>query len=65
MYKKKWPGNYWDILNEARPKDALKEALQPQRQEEAYLTVLNADNHVLVIHSLVRLGSELWPSNPV
>ena len=43
----------------------LKAALQPQRQEEAYLTVLNADNHVLVIHSLVRLGSELWPSNPV
>ena len=32
---------------------------------EAYLTVLNKDSHVSVVHSLVRLESELWPSNPV
>jgi hypothetical protein len=65
MYEKKKPRNYWEISDEARPNDVLKESLQPQRQEEAYITVLNEDNHVSVLHSLVRLGSELRPSNPV
>jgi hypothetical protein len=45
-YKKKWPGNYWDICNKARPQDVLKDACQPHRQEEAHLTVLNADCHI-------------------
>ena len=40
-------------------------ALHLQRQVEAYLTVLNKDSHVLVVHSLVQLESELRPSNPV
>ena len=64
-YEEKKPRNYWDISNKARPRDVLEEALQPQRQEEAYITVLNEDNRVSVLHSLVRLGSELRPSNPV
>jgi len=64
-YKEEQPGNYWRIPDETRPKDVLKGAFQPQRQGEAYLTVLNKDNHVLVVHSLVRLESELQPSNPV
>jgi hypothetical protein len=64
-YQEEQPGNYWRIPNEARQKDVLKVALQPQQQEEAYLTVLNKDNHVSVVHSLVRLESELRPSYPV
>ena len=64
-YEEEQPGNYWRIPNKARQKDVLEGALQPQRQEEAYLTVLNEDSHVLVVHSLVRLESELRPSNPV
>jgi hypothetical protein len=64
-YEEEQPGNYWRIPNKARQKEVLKVALQPQQQEEAYLTVLNKDNHVSVVHSLVRLESELRPSYPV
>ena len=64
-YKEEQPGNYCCIANEARQKDVLKVALQPQQEEEAYLTVLNEDNHVSVVHSLVRIESELWPPYPV
>jgi hypothetical protein len=43
----------------------LKDALLPRSQEEAYLAVLNTDRHMLVVHSLVRLETKLWPSNPI
>ena len=64
-YEEEKPRKYWAISDRARPKDLLEEALQPKRQEEAYITVLNEDNHVSVLHSLVRLEVELRPSSPV
>ena len=64
-YEEEKPRKYWDISDRARPRDLLEEALQPKRQKEAYITVLNEDNHVSVLHSLVRLEVELRPSGPV
>jgi hypothetical protein len=43
----------------------LRKALRPYRRAEAYLAVLNDDDHVSVIHSLTRLTQELRPTRPV
>ena len=64
-YHKKGTGWYWDIPEEAEDEEVLEEALRPHRGKQAYLAMLNNDNHVSVIHSLCRLKTELRPKNPV
>jgi len=64
-YHKKGAGGYWDIPDETEDMEVLEEALRPQQGKQAYLAMLNNDNHVSVIHSLCRLTTELRPSNPV
>ena len=49
-YERDWPGNYWDIAKEIGGNEVLKLALLPNWKEEAYLAVLNGNNHVSVIH---------------
>jgi hypothetical protein len=65
MYHKKGTGRYWDIPEEDEDKEVLEEALCPPGGKQAYLAMLNEDNHVSVIHSFCRLKTELRPKNPV
>jgi hypothetical protein len=56
---------YWATDQRTGNYEMLQQALQPSHQTEAYLTVLNNDIHVSVVHSIIRAETELRPSNPI
>jgi hypothetical protein len=59
------PEHLWIINEQEVGEEVLAEALNPQQIEEAYIFVLNDDNHFLVLHTLTQLNIELRLSNPI